>query len=255
MDLADYLLPDSWPTDPDGPALSAYLLGIIGFDDAQRLQRKLHFDVTGGRDQAALVLCEHPPLITVGRHGSARHIHLAPRDLYERGWSIRWVKRGGGCWLHLPGQLSIYLVAPLDVLRLSVPEFSSRLSEAIRRVLADFSVRGPVSTLPGGVAVNSRLVANLGFAVHDWATTFGACFNLRPDLDPYHLVRSYPAPEQAMTSLERERRGPVRPALVRQRLLEHLVALFGFSRVSLFTAHPLLENARRCDNVPVRVSS
>jgi hypothetical protein len=50
-----------------------------------------------------------------------------------------------------------------------------------------------------------------------------------------------------MTSLTRERHGPVRPALVRQRLLEHLVAVFGFSRVSLFTSHPALAGAtQRC---------
>ena len=38
-----------------------------------------------------------------------------------------------------------------------------------------------------------------------------------------------------MTSLVRERRGPVRPAMVRERLLEHFAARFGFGRTSLFS--------------------
>lgn len=259
MDLADYLLPDAWPTDPRGPALSTYLLGTVGFEDMQRLQRKLHFDITGERDQAALVLCEHGPLITVGRHGSARHIHLEPRELFERGWPVRWVKRGGGCWLHLPGQLAIYLLAPLERMRLSIADFSARLAEALCRTLGDFSVRGqqaaPAGGMPaGGVLLHQRLIACLGLAVHDWVTTFGACLNVHPDLEPYRQVRSYPAPEQPMTSLVRERRGPVRPAFVRQRLIEHVVALFGFSRVSLFTEHPLLQPARRREPAPVHVA-
>lgn len=255
MSLDEYLLPENLPTDPQGPALSAYLLGQIGFDDLLQFQRRLHFDITGDRDQAAVILCEHPPLITVGRQGSARHIHMDPRELQYRGWPVRWVQRGGGCWLHLPGQLALYLLAPLDRLNLQIPEFQARLSEAIFRVLSDCSVRGAV--LPGatGVTAGSRLVAGLGVAVRDWVTTYGACLNIHPDLDAYHHVRSHPLPDEAMTSLQRERRGPVRTAMVRQRLLEHLVASFQFSRVSLFTDHPSLNGAtRRCDPVSAPVS-
>ena len=40
-------------------ALRAYLLGTVPFDDALLLQRRLHYDVTGDRDQAGLILCEH----------------------------------------------------------------------------------------------------------------------------------------------------------------------------------------------------
>jgi hypothetical protein len=43
-----------------------------------------------------------------------------------------------------------------------------------------------------------------------------------------------------MTSLERERRGPLRAALVRQRFLEQFAARFGFERLSLFFHHPAL---------------
>jgi hypothetical protein len=50
-----------------------------------------------------------------------------------------------------------------------------------------------------------------------------------------------------MTSLERERRGPVRPSLVRERLMEHFRARFDFGRVALFTEHPMLENAAASD--------
>lgn len=255
MSLADYLLPNDWPTDPEGPALSAYLLGQVGFDEILQLQRRLHFDITGQRDQAAVILCEHPPLITVGRQGSARHIHIEPRELHYRRWPVRWVQRGGGCWLHLPGQLAIYFLLPLDRAGLNIPTFQARFSESLCRVLNDFNVRGAV--LPGadGVAAGPRLVASLGVAVRDWVTTYGACLNLHPDLDSYPLVRSHPLLDQPMTSLQRERRGPVRPSLVRQRLLEHLVALFQFSRISLFTDHPSLHGAmRRCVPVSAQVS-
>ena len=56
-----------------GPALRAYLLGPVDFEKALLLQRRLHYDVAGDADQAALIVCEHESLITVGRQGSRRH--------------------------------------------------------------------------------------------------------------------------------------------------------------------------------------
>src|SRR5579884_2406948 len=47
-------------------ALQAYLLGSVPFEAVLAFQRRLVYDVAGNRSQGALVLCEHPPLITVG---------------------------------------------------------------------------------------------------------------------------------------------------------------------------------------------
>src|SRR5262245_42392613 len=119
-------------------ALQAYLLGAVDFDDALRLQRRLHYDITGDRAQAALLLCEHPPLITVRRQGSRSHIFWEQEDLNVREWPLRWVNRGGGCWLHLPGQLALYAMVPLEPLGLDIPAFQVRLARAIANVLDDF---------------------------------------------------------------------------------------------------------------------
>ena len=77
-------------------------------------------NVAGDRDSACLILCEHPPLITVGRQGSRGHIRFDTEELFVRGWPVRWVNRGGGCLLHLPGQLAIYPILPLARLAVQV---------------------------------------------------------------------------------------------------------------------------------------
>ena len=119
-------------TDHPPSTLQAYLLGTVDFDSILLLQRRLVYDVSGQRDRAALIVCEHSPMITVGRHGSHSHLRID-----ERGWSVRWVPRGGGCWLHLPGQFALYAVMPLDSLGLTVPEYLARLGFAMVRVLDD----------------------------------------------------------------------------------------------------------------------
>jgi lipoate-protein ligase B len=88
--------------------------------------------------------------------------------------------------------------------------------------------------------VGNRLLAGVGVAVRDWVAYFGVALNVHPDLAPFRLIRNGGWEDGPMTSLERERHGPLRPALVRERLLEHFSAAFGFGRTALFFAHPLV---------------
>lgn len=230
--------------DPDAPAapLQAYLLGQVDFDALLRLQRRLHFDVTGDRSQAAAVICEHAGLITVGRHGSRAHIACEPQELALQGWRLRWIHRGGGCWLHQPGQLAVYLVLPLDRLGLDLPALVDRLGALLVDLVYECGVHGEVRHADGGIWVRNRLIAGLGLAVRDWVTCFGFCLNVHPDLDAYRKVRCYPQIEQPMTSVERERRGRINPGLIRQRLLEALADRFAAGRSTLFTDHPLVHD-------------
>jgi lipoyl(octanoyl) transferase len=223
-----------------GAVLQAYLLGSVEFEAALAFQRRLVYTVTGDRDSAFLVMCEHPPLITVGRQGSRAHILFEPEELRARQWRVRWVNRGGACLLHLPGQLAVYPVLALDRLGLGLQGYLDRLQEVIVAVLDDFGVRG--ETRPGqpGVWVGPRLIAGVGVAVRAWVTYFGLVLNINPALDVFRRVCTGGPAAGPMTSLERERHGPLRPALVRERLLEHFAARFAFPRLSLFSDHPSL---------------
>ena len=95
--------------------LQVYLLGTVDFEAALVVQKRLAYHVAGDASGAALILCEHFPLITIGRQGSRSHILCEPDEIRTRQWRIRWVNRGGGCLLHLPGQLAIYPILPLDL--------------------------------------------------------------------------------------------------------------------------------------------
>jgi lipoyl(octanoyl) transferase len=245
--------PPVFPLAATDSVLQAYLLGAVDFEAALLLQRYLVYQVSGDRQGAALVLCEHPPLITVGRQGSRAHILCEPEELRSRRWQVRWVNRGGGCMLHQPGQLAIYPILPLDRLGLGVQTYLERLQEVLLAVLGDFSVRGETRPGQAGVWVNSRLIAGVGVAVRDWVSYYGAVLNVNPDLELFRRVRCGGGSEQPMTSLERERRGPPRPSLVRERLLEHFAARFHFERTSLFFNHPTLP--RRSPSGTVAASS
>jgi lipoyl(octanoyl) transferase len=233
-------------------ALQAYLLGTVEFEAALALQRRLVYQVSGEPTSAALVLCEHPPLITVGRHGSWSHIHLEPEELQARRWRVRWVNRGGGCLLHVPGQFAFYPVLALDHLGLSVQAYLDRLHAVFVDLLGDFRIRAELRPGQPGVWVGDRLIASIGVAVRNWVTYYGAVLNVNPDLRLLRHVRAGAKQDGPMTSLERERRGRLRPSLVRERLLEHFANRFAFARTSLFFEHPMLSRKASADAIPTR---
>ena len=222
--------------------LQVYLLGSVEFETALTLQRRLAYEVAGNRSAAALILCEHPSLITMGRQASWRHIDADPQELRDRRLEVRWVNRGAGCILHVPGQLAIYPILPLDRLNLGLRAYQEQLHRVIIATLDDFMIRGKVVSGQSSVSVSGRPIADCGTAVRNWVSYYGAYFNINPDLSIYRELRPGGC---VMTSLERERHGPLRPALVRDRLLEHFTAQFGTSRTSLFTDHPHLHRKAR----------
>src|SRR5262249_18370527 len=158
----------------------AYLLGTVSFDAALALQRRLVYQISGARESGSLLLCEHPPMISVGRHGSRAHVLFEPEELQNRGWRVRWVSRGSGCVLHLPGQLAVYPVVALDHHGLAIQAYLERLQQVVLAVLDDFSIRGATQAGRPGVWVNGRFVASVGVAVRDWVAYYGLYFNVNP---------------------------------------------------------------------------
>lgn len=228
-------------------ALQAYLLGSVDFEAALAWQRRLAYTVSGERDSAYLILCEHPPIITVGRQGSRAHVRIEGPELQLRGWRIRWVNRGGGVMLHVPGQLAVYPVLPLDRLGLGLRDYLELLQQAVADVLGDFSVRTEMEPGRSGLWVNRRPIACFGVAVRDWVSYYGCAVNISPDLELFRRFSCGGAGEAQMTSLARERRGPLRHSLVRERFLEHFANRFGFARTSLFHDHPALNKKAQAD--------
>lgn len=217
--------------------LEAYLFGLMDFDAALHMQSRFIDQVDADRDRGFLMLCEHPPQVSVGRQGSWAHIF--GRDGAVRN-PVRWVNRGGGCFFHQPGQIAVYSILALDRRGLSIAGYLDRLQGALATVLDDFCLKPQCDRKTRQILCSGRVIASLGIAVSGWVAYFGGILNVHSD---HTGRRSNPANSIAhslQTSIERERRGPVRSAMVRERLLEYYAARFGYERTSLFLDHPSL---------------
>ncbi len=220
---------------PRLPVVQAYLLGQLDLDAVQTLQRRLSYEIAGDPTCSAVIVCDHPLCITIGREGSRAHVRATPEQLHARRCPVHWVARGGGAVLHAPGQVACYPMLPLDRMRLTPAAYVAGLCEVVGELVAGFGLRADVST--AAVRVNGRRVAHFGVAVRSGISSYGFVLNVAPDLELFRDV-DCDGDGVPVTSLQRECPTRVRVPTVRQRLLELLARRFDFGRLSVFHLHP-----------------
>ena len=228
--------------DSGDPPLEVYLLGLVEFEDAQKLQRRLVYDL-GERPGAALIICEHPPTISVGRSGSRSHIIPDDEELRSLGVKVHWVNRGGGCVLHLPGQLTVYFALSLDRFAINLNAYLTRLSEAVLALLEEFELKGSLRKDLPGIFLGHARVASFGVAVNRWIVYHGFTLNVDAFLEPFDLILEEPGIGPIplrQTSMQARRQRITPMPKVREALIRQLESVFGLKQHHLYTQHPLV---------------
>jgi lipoyl(octanoyl) transferase len=233
----------------DLPQLEVRLLGTVDFESAQFLQERFVYDVSGRTDRfGGLFLCEHPPMITVGRSGSRAHILLEQKDLASRGLHVRWLNRGGGCLVHAPGQLAVYPVIPLDRLGLGLRDYREALLGSVLDLCRELEIVAWPVERNCGVAGRGGVFAIVGAAVKRWIAYQGMFVNVNPLMQMQRLV-AIGGSNLRPTSLEAIRGRAACMSSVRESLIRNLARRLGYAQYQIFTGHPLLVRTRRVTNV------
>lgn len=226
------------------PAVAAHLLGVVDFEACLALQQRLVYETSGRSDgHITLLICEHPPTITIGREGSRADVRFDSAELRSRGLEVRWVNRGGGALLHAPGQLAVYPIVPLEWHGYRVGDYVGRLEESLRAALAESGFQTLARGQRRGIWGRSGQLVAVAAAVKSWVSYFGAYINVAPPMQLVRGVRSDRLHAGPMSSLASERAHGLRMAAVRERVIRHLSSALGCPRYHVHSGHPLL--ARR----------
>ncbi len=169
-------------------------LGLVDFDAAWDLQRRLAASVTPRRGY--LLLLEHPPVFTLGRNADARNV------LDPRGIPVRRIDRGGDVTYHGPGQLVGYPI--FDVRGMGVRRFVESLEGALVDLLAGFGVGAWRREGSVGVWASRGKIASLGVRVSRGISSHGFALNVSNDLEPFRRINPCGQAGCAMTSLSLE---------------------------------------------------
>lgn len=241
-------MPASPPIKHQDP-LEVHLLGLVDFDAALFLQERLVYEFSGRADRTGgLLLCEHPPLVTIGREGSRAYLRGDDREFAARQMDVRWINRGGGCLVHCPGQLAAYPVVPLERLGVQPAEYAARLCEAVIDLCTEMHVTAWPSEDGRGVSCRLGQFAYVGAAVKSGISYHGLFVNVAPPMDLVRLVDGGRRSER-QTSLAAQRARTTEMHTVREGLIRHLAAVLGYDHHHVYTSHPLLKRTHR--KVPI----
>ena len=227
-------------------AAEVRLLGLVDVASVLALQKLIVHEVKRQSQlSAAVLICEHPPTITVGSDGSLLDLPVDQRELDARLIEVHRVQRRGGTILHQPGQLAVYVVVNVDECGFGENEFRWRLQDAIIATCHDSRV---VARRDGDDpdVVNGRhgLVCETGIGLDDGVTCFGAFLNVSVRLDEARQFGRGLHGER-ISSLNAERVRPSIMAHVRASLIRHICENVGYPEYHIHTGHPFLKRVQR----------
>lgn len=226
-------------------ALDIYLLGLVEFDAVLALQRMIIDDLHTRSDRfGVLLICEHPPAVSIGRDGTIADLQADSSHLTARQLDVRYVDRSGGVIQHGPGQIACYLMLPLNRLGLPGRAFRSHLLAVLNAVANEQGIpTWPAASL-SAVECRCGQFAWLGFSDTDGISSFGFVLNVTPDVVGQRQVQPVPS-GSAIASLSMQKMRVVSMPKVREAIVRHISADFGYSSFHIHTRHPLLKRTVR----------
>lgn len=125
-------------------------------------------------------LCEHPPVLTLGRSATLANV-LAPGDV-----PIERIERGGDVTYHGPGQLMVY---PIVRVR-GVVDFLSRVAGALAETCTALGVPGAEFRRdPAGLWLGNAKLAACGIHIARGVSVHGFALNVCTPSDAWRGIR------------------------------------------------------------------
>jgi lipoyl(octanoyl) transferase len=177
----------------------------VPFEPTVALQERLRDDLLGGRGPETLLLCEHEPVITLGRSALAANVLASAAELARLGVAVHTASRGGDVTYHGPGQLVGY---PILELRRGVVGHLEAMAAGLAALLAEMGIAArwrrdaPGLWVDGAGAggVPAKICA-FGVHVRRRVAIHGFALNVTTNLDAFGLIVPCGLSGTAVTSI------------------------------------------------------
>ncbi len=198
-------------------ALSTCDLGRVSYEEGLKLQLDYARRREAGEIGDTLLLCEHPPVYTLGTNADASFIldAKAPVIQTDRGGEVTW---------HGPGQVVGYAICNLDTRNRDLHKHYRDLEEVLIRTLKDCGIAAERIERLTGVWTNGKKIGALGVRVRRWISTHGFSLNVNCDLSYYDGIVPCGIEGCEVTTIERETGAT---SDVRPHLAKHFAEVFG----------------------------
>jgi lipoyl(octanoyl) transferase len=182
-------------------------LGLIPYKDACAIQESLHEKIKDHGAAPHILLCQHPPVITLGTSGQRANILTDDSVIMSRSIEVIKTTRGGDVTYHGPDQLMIYPLLDLRQLRKDIGWYMRTLEEAVIQTLQTYAIKGERYTGNAGVWIHQphKKISSIGVRLRRWCTLHGVALNVYKDRHGgFELIAPCGFTKVKMTSIEEE---------------------------------------------------
>jgi lipoyl(octanoyl) transferase len=171
------------------------------------LQRSIFNGLPEGNESDTLILCEHPPVYTLGRVTETSNILFSDDELGKIGAEKFLIERGGDVTFHGPGQLVGYPILNLSHFKEDLGWYLRSLEETIILTLYEYKLEGfRIAGRTGvwvGASGNEEKICAIGIKVSRWCTMHGFAFNVNTDLSYFDYIVPCGIGDRKVASLEK----------------------------------------------------
>jgi lipoyl(octanoyl) transferase len=179
-----------------------------------------------------LLLCEHPPVYTIGKSGDIHNILISEEKMQEGGMQFFQTNRGGDITFHGLQQIVGYPILDLEKFYTDIGKYLRALEEIIILTLSDYGIKGERSKgetgvwLEPGVIGKERKICAMGVRCSRWITMHGFALNVNNDLDYFNNIIPCGIPDKQVTSIKNELGKEVDLEEVKQKIKHYFEQVF-----------------------------
>lgn len=156
------------------------------------------------------LLCEHPPVYTLGKSGHEENMLINATDREKNGIQYFKTNRGGDITFHGLQQIVGYPIIDLEKLYTDIGKYLRNLEEVIILTIAEYDIKGERSPgetgvwIDAGTAGKERKICAMGVRCSRWVTMHGFALNVNTDLSYFNNIIPCGIQNKQVTSIAKE---------------------------------------------------
>ena len=175
-------------SDCDNKRLTLVSLGRMKFKPVWDIQKRLIDLRYENKIPDCLIVCEHEPVITMGRGTDKGNLLVSKESLQKKGVDIFEIERGGDITFHGPGQIILYPIVNLQYREKDTHKYLRDLESVVIDALSKINLKAGIKKGLTGIWVDDHKIGAIGVAVSKWITYHGMALNVNTDLDYFKLI-------------------------------------------------------------------
>jgi len=210
--------------------LNVIFLGKCDYKKALEIQYHILDKRQKGEMGDTLILVEHPPVLTKGRHAEESNIVVSEEYLKNMGIDVYEINRGGDVTYHGDGQIVGYPIIDLRNIRIGIKDFVRKLEELFIQLLKDrFDIDAERDPLHTGVWVGKDKITAIGLEVKKGVTMHGFAFNVNTILEHFQFIVPCGITDKGVTSIEKLKGEKVDLYDINQLIPEYFSKIFKYN--------------------------